>query len=119
MENVGIVVAVIVAALGLASVGGAVVYRFKAGAEKEALDSYRNAVEGLQAELQVVNGKNERLEAEVAALKRADRANKDQIQMLSRMVTGVEAISNLENKLDRQFKSVHEHINRKFPDGQG
>lgn len=119
LENIGYAAGALLTVLGIAAIGGAVVIRWRSGGEKEAISSYKNAVDGYKEELLVANSRNDRLEIKVAEQDRVIKSQGDQIQMLSRMVTGVEAIGNLEKKLDRhwegldsKFQSVHDHINR-------
>jgi uncharacterized coiled-coil protein SlyX len=119
LQNAGYVIAIVTAVLGVAAVGGAAVYRWKSGGEKEALGTYRNAVTAYKEELLAVSHKNERLELKISEQNKVITAQGeqiasqgDQISMLSRMVTGVEAIGNLEKHIDARFQGVHDHINR-------
>jgi hypothetical protein len=119
VETAGTVTAIVVAILGVAALGGAVVFRWRSGGEKEALGTYRNAVDAYKEELAAVIHKNERLSLKVGEQDRLISAQGeqltsqgDQIKMLSRMVTGVEAIGNLEKHIDGRIQGVHDHLNR-------
>ena len=123
VEGVGAFVTIVLGALALAAIGGALVWRFKSGGEKAAVESYQNAVDAYKEELEIVGVKQTRLESENVALKaRAVSQDKviasqgEQLTMLRTMVQGVEAISDLEKRIDGQFDALHKHLNRLWGD---